>query len=116
MTAQKVLAITLLSFLGSFGTSTGRFTSHAGTEPAGPVGQYFCQFDCFDRSFLCCNSEGGCTACFDFAVVTGRKEIFVYGDPDFCESPPDSQGSWGVCPIEMSLCLALECLIEPPRR
>ncbi len=78
------------------------------------MAQFLCNYDCRDSSFQCCNSEGACEVCFDFDVVPGRKELITDVIPDACESPPDSQGSFGICPIQMSICLALECLIEPP--
>lgn len=41
--------------------------------PSPSMAQFPCVFDCRDISFRCCNSEGGCVACFDFDVVSGRK-------------------------------------------
>lgn len=88
----------------------------ASSLPPPNMAQFLCNSDCRDLSFLCCNSEGDCEVCFDFDIVSGQKEPITDVTPDVCESPPDSQGSFGVCPIHMSICLAHECLIEPPRR
>lgn len=109
--AALTAAPSVRSTSGPGGDLASARTFVAFTPTSGGV-QFPCQFDCWNASFLCCNSEGGCTACFDFDAGPGRKELIAQGDPDVCESPPDSQGSFGVCPIRMSICLALECLIE----
>lgn len=109
--AALTAAPSVRSTSGSGGDPAFVQTFAAFTPPLGGV-QFLCQFDCWNASFLCCNSEGGCTACFDFDVGPGRKELLARGDPDFCQSPPDSQGSYGVCYIRMNICFAIECLIE----
>jgi hypothetical protein len=111
--ARRALGIVLLLVAGSFPSPAARSRAAIAAGP-NHARQFLCQFDCRDRSFLCCTSEGGCNTCFDFGITYGRKEIIAYGDPDVCESPPDSRGSRGICFIRMNICLALECLIEPP--
>ncbi len=112
--ARRALMVVLLLIAGSFPSAVAYspVTIAPWRGRSEYVRQYLCSSDCLDQSFLCCNSEGGCRACFDFDVTYGRKEIILYGDPDVCESPPDSTGSFGVCPIRMNICLAFECLIE----
>lgn|GEM_PF-1574661 len=122
-TMRLAMGLAILMALTALPQGRSRFGRGDVPPPAGVLAsslllpnmaQSLCNSDCRDNSFQCCNSEGECTVCFDFAVVSGRKELITDVIPDVCEFPPDSQGSFGICPIQMSICLALECLIESP--
>jgi len=106
--ARRALGIVLLLVAGSFPSPAARSRAAIAAGP-NHAQQFSCEFKCVGQSFLCCNSEGGCSVCFDFDIVRGENGVSWYGGSGVCQSPPDSKGSYEVCFIRMSGCFDSKC-------